>query len=73
MSAVSLLPSGPEPVPAATGRHSLRNFDTWPSTSWDEVSTSEYERLQQVVAAFVKLRPPRTDGFGLQVTPSHPG
>ena len=41
MSAVSLLPSGPEPVPAATDRHSLRNFDFWPSTSWDEVSQSE--------------------------------
>src|SRR4030042_2416127 len=40
MSTVSLLPSGTEPVPATTGRYSLRNIDTWPSTSWDEVAES---------------------------------
>jgi len=39
-STVSLLPSGPEPVPAAKGRRPLRGFDPFPPTSWDEVSPS---------------------------------
>ncbi|OQC68670.1 MAG: hypothetical protein BWX50_01174 [Euryarchaeota archaeon ADurb.Bin009] len=39
-STVSLLPSGPEPVPAARGRRPLRGFDTSPPTSWDEASPS---------------------------------
>jgi len=41
-STVSLLPSGPEPVPAARGRRPLRDVDPSPPTSWDEVSPSGY-------------------------------
>jgi len=63
MSTVSLLPSGPEPFPAAAGRRPLRGFDPCPPTSWDEVSTKEVFSLPQPASAFLELRPLHTGGF----------
>jgi len=63
MFTVSLLPSGPGPFPATAGRRPLRGFDPCPPTSWDEVSTKEDNGLPQAAPAFLKLRPPHTDGF----------
>jgi len=65
MFTVSLLPSGPQPVSATTGLYPLRGFDPCPPTSQDEVSTSGHNSIRQLVAAFLELRPPHTDGLGL--------
>jgi hypothetical protein len=73
MFTVSLLPSGPEPVPVTAGRRSLRSVDPCPPASQDEASTSGRTRLPRIARAVLGLRPPHADGFGSQVTPSHPG
>ena len=64
MSAVSLLPSGPGPVPAAAGLRPLRSFDPCPLTSQDEASSSGCTKRGQVAGVSLGLRPPRAGGFG---------
>lgn len=73
MFTVSLLPSGPEPVPATTGRSSLRRCDTWPSTSQDRVSTSETQQIQTVCSSLPQTSPPAYRRFQVTSDADPPG
>ena len=73
MFTVSLLPSGPEPVPATTGRSFLRRCDTWPSTSQDRVSTSETRQIQAVCTNLPQTSPPAFRRFQVTSDADPPG
>ena len=73
MFTVSLLPSGPEPFPATTGRSSLRRCDTWPPTSLDRVSTSETRQIQAVCTNLPQTSPPAYRRFQVISDADPPG
>jgi len=70
---VSLLPSGPEPVSTVKSLDSLRNLDPSPLVSQDKASQLELSGSGRIAKAVPVIRPPHDGGFGLQVTPNHPG
>ena len=73
MFTVSLLPSGPEPVPATTGRSFLRRCDNWPSTSQDRVSLLETRQIQTVCSSLPQTSPPAYRRFQVTSDADPPG
>gem|GEM_PF-6699028 len=73
MFTVSLLPSGPEPVPATTGRSFLRRCDIWPPTSQDRVSTSETRQIRAVCSNLPQTSPPAYRRFQVTSDADPPG